>query len=162
MDQTSPHARPAQQRRVLLPLFATLLFAIVLVVGGCTGAITALWNRRKRSPRLISRTTRPPQIQKAQEDAEDTENQEVSEESIREAIADFLVDAPAAEEHNGIPVGFTAGGLAYRGDPRRRDHDRVFRLPVPLLRTPLCADRAGYHRKVRARWKRARFFSDFR
>ena len=135
MDKPSPHAHPTQKRRVLTPLLATLLLAIALVIGGCTGAITAPAEPQEAVPAVDQPDDPAPANLEGAEDAEDTENQEASEESIRQAIADFLVEDPSGEEYNGVPVGFTAGGLAYRGDPEAP----VIMIEFSDYQCPYCA-----------------------
>ncbi len=120
MQKTSQRLNTAGRRRLFVLAAAALV--LLLLVAGCTGTVQAPADTPAAQEQTVpaqptqaapAEATQPPEAEAPA--AEPTPTPDAA--AIQAAIADFLVDTPPTEEVDGVPVGFTAGGLPYRGDP---------------------------------------------
>jgi len=115
MQQESPHFTRPLGRRIAAPALALLMVVLALALVACNPISAPQEQPAVEDAAAPAAEAAAP----AEETAVPAEEaaEPVDQEAIQEAIGQFLVDAAPSEELDGTPVGFTAGGLAYRGDP---------------------------------------------
>lgn len=133
MQKASPHATRPLGRRIAALTGALLITVLALTLAACN-PVSAPQDQPVAEPTAPAAEAAEETAVPAEEAAEPAA-EPVDEEAIQKAIAPFLVETAPSEEFDGVPVGFTTSGLAYRGDPNAP----VIMIEFSDLQCPYCA-----------------------